>query len=267
MVPESLETASLSELTYEVKGTARANGAAIVGIASVSSIPLTVPLLPVTKVMQAASTVVVFGIPMLRGSIESESLFSTMATTNASYREEEMVGLRVGRLLEEKGYRAAMVTPASPIEMSKDTKGFLGDISLRHVAVGAGLGIIGKNRLLMTRQWGPRIRLGAVVTDALLITDSPLSENLCDDCGICVQTCPAEALNTHTLKDAIKCLGKQQKWGLAAHIRYMQKLVESPLEEQKAMLRDPEYWNLYQAQSITLMYTCYECVNCCPVGK
>jgi hypothetical protein len=39
------------------------------------------------------------------------------------------------------------------------------------------------------------------------------------------------------------------------------------MEQQKVMLRSPEYWNLYQAQSVTLLYTCYECVNCCPVGR
>jgi len=82
-----------------------------------------------------------------------------------------------------------------------------------------------------------------------------------------VQSCPAQALNTHTLKDAVKCLNKQQKWGMAAHIQFMQKLLEAPLEQQKEMLRGPEYWNIYQAQSVTLLYTCYECVNCCPAGR
>ena len=258
---------SSQEFTREVKAAAIANGAALVGVAAIESIPQCTPPLPVTKVMTQARSVVVFAIPMLRGSIESPSLFSAMISTHATYKEEEILELRLGRLLEERGYRAAMVVPASPIEMSSETRGLLGDISLRHAAVGAGLGTIGKSRLLLTRKWGPRVRLGAVVTDAALEADRPMAERFCDDCDLCVQSCPAQALSTHTLKDAVKCLGKQMKWGMVAHIQFMQKLVEAPLEQQKEMLRSPEYWNIYQAQSVGLMYTCYECINCCPVGR
>ena len=258
---------SAHELTREIKAAAIAGGAALVGVAATESIPPCTPPLPVTRVMPGARSVVVFAIPMLRGSIESPSLFSAMISTHAIYREEELLTLRLARLIEERGYRAAMIVPASPIEMSRETRGLLGDISLRHVAVGAGLGTIGKSRLLLTHRWGPRVRLGAVVTNALLEADKPIKEELCGDCDLCVQSCPAQALNSHTLKDAVKCLNKQQKWGMAAHIQFMQKLLESPPEQQKAMLRDPEYWNLYQAQSVTLMYTCYECINCCPVGE
>jgi len=257
----------IQEFTRELKATAIANGAALVGVAAVESIPSCTPQLPVTKVMPEARSVIVFATPMLRGSIESSSLFSAMISTHATYRETEILELRLGRLLEERGHRAAVIVPASPVEMSSETRGLLGDISLRHAAVGAGLGVIGKNRLLITHKWGPRVRLGAVVTDANLVVDKPMAEQLCDECDLCVQSCPAEALNTHTLKDAVKCLGKQQKWGMAKHVQYMQKLLEAPLEQQKSMLRDPEYWNIYQAQSVTLMYTCYECINSCPVGR
>ena len=255
------------ESTKEIKAAALARGAALVGVAGAESIPACTPPLPVTNVMPEARSVVVFAIPMLRGSIESPSLFSAMISTHAIYKEEEILSFELGRLIEARGYRAAMVVPASPIEMSRETKGLLGDVSLRHAAVGAGLGTIGKNRLLLTRKWGPRVRLGAVVTDALLESDAPAVGQVCGDCDLCVQSCPAQALNTHTLKDSVKCLGRQQKWGMAAHIQFMQRLLEAPPEKQKEMLRDPEYWNLYQAQSVTLMYTCYECINCCPVGK
>jgi epoxyqueuosine reductase len=256
----------VQEMSDKIKGVAKDSGADIVGIAEIDAIPDSVPLLPVTKMMPAARTVVVFGIPMLRGSIESPSLHSAAISTHAAYKELERISYAVSKYLEKKGYRAAMVVPASPIEMSKETKGLLGDISLRHVAVGAGLGTIGKNRLLLTEKWGPRVRLGAVVTDAPLCPDKPMKANLCDECDLCIRACPGQALNSNTLKDAVKCLNKQQVYGMAKHIQYWEKLVEAPVERQKEMLRSPEYWNIYQAQSITLFYTCYECLNSCPLG-
>lgn len=263
-----MATTTLASLTEEVKSVALANGASLVGVTTVEAMPQSVPPLPASKVMPSAKTIAVFAIPMLRGSIESPSIPSAMASTHAIYREEDILSHRLGRVLEDNGYLAAMISPASPIEMSKETKGLLGDISLRHAAVGAGIGAIGRNRLLMTPKWGPRVRLGAVVTNAPLLPDRPYSgENPCDECGICVQSCPAQALETHTLKDAVKCLGVQQRYGLAANMRYMEKLLAAPPEQQQAMLRDPEYWNLYQSQSITLFYTCFECLNSCPAGK
>ncbi len=257
----------LQKLTDKLRRLAKSNGAVLVGVARADRIPASVPALPATKLMADARTVFVFAVPMLRGSIESPSLSSAMTSTHAIYKEEDILSHRVGLALEENGYRAALVAAASPIEMSRETKGLLGDISLRHVAEAAGIGRIGRNRLLLTPKYGPRVRLGAVVTNAPLIEDSSLAENPCDDCGLCVQACPAKALDTHTVKDAVKCLGKQQTWGLAANIRFVEKLLDAPPEQQKAMLRDPEYWNLYQAQSNTLLYTCYECLNSCPVGK
>lgn len=254
-------------LTGRLKTLAMENGATLAGVAAVESIPSSVPPLPPSKVMASARTVFVFAVPMLRGSIESPSLHTAMNSTNAIYREEDILSHRLGLLIEDSGYRAALVSAASPIEMSNETKGLLGDISLRHAAVAAGLGHIGTNRLLLTPKYGPRVRLGAVVTDAPLTPDSPLKYNPCDDCGLCVKACPAGALHTHTFKDAVKCLGKQQAWGMAANLRFMEKLLAAPPEQQKQMLRDPEYWNLYQAQSITLLYTCYACLNSCPVGR
>jgi hypothetical protein len=76
---------SSQEFTREVKAAAIANGAALVGVATIESIPPCTPPLPVTKVMPEAQRVVVFAIPMLRGSIESPSLFSAMISTHATY--------------------------------------------------------------------------------------------------------------------------------------------------------------------------------------
>ncbi|MCX5995074.1 MAG: hypothetical protein NTV59_03645, partial [Chloroflexi bacterium] len=90
---------SAEEFTKEIKATAIANGAALVGVTAIESIPPCTPPLPVTKVMSEARSVVVFAIPMLRGSIESPSIFSAMISTHAAYKEMEILTLRLGRLL------------------------------------------------------------------------------------------------------------------------------------------------------------------------
>jgi epoxyqueuosine reductase QueG len=72
------------------------------------------------------------------------------------------------------------------------------NLSYRHMAVEAGLGEIGVNNLLLTPEYGPRVRFVALVTDAPLEPGSPLERRLCrpDRCGAaCVRSCPAGALS------------------------------------------------------------------------
>lgn len=69
-----------------------------------------------------------------------------------------------------------------------------GEYSQKRAAVRAGLGWIGKNTLLVTPRYGPRVRLATILTDC----DLPLSpEAVLPDCGycsICVDCCPSMSL-------------------------------------------------------------------------
>ncbi len=70
------------------------------------------------------------------------------------------------------------------------------DISHKMVATRAGLGWIGKTDLLVTKQFGPRLRLVTV----LLKNDpgyhaKPIEKSRCGNCVICVDKCPAKAAN------------------------------------------------------------------------
>lgn len=67
------------------------------------------------------------------------------------------------------------------------------------VAVSAGLGVFGRHGLLLTPEYGSRIRLGVVTTDLPLIPDTVKQNNLkalCDYCDKCVRTCPGKAIPT-----------------------------------------------------------------------
>ena len=58
----------------------------------------------------------------------------------------------------------------------------------------AGLGWIGKNCLLITREHGPRVRFISVLTNAPLKTvDDPIAQQ-CNDCIECMKACPVKAI-------------------------------------------------------------------------
>ena len=71
------------------------------------------------------------------------------------------------------------------------------DVPLVPLAVDAGLGETGRLGYLMTKDFGPRVRLGAVTTDIPLIPDNPVDigvEDFCRICKKCAHCCPSNSI-------------------------------------------------------------------------
>ncbi len=65
------------------------------------------------------------------------------------------------------------------------------------LAVDAGLGELGRNGYLITKEYGPRVRLGAVTTDLPLVPDKPVDigvKDFCDICKKCSVCCPSNSI-------------------------------------------------------------------------
>jgi len=114
------------------------------------------------------------------------------------------------RILDEIAFHTAAIIQgdgfkALPIPASQvlDTVDWHGGISHKAVARMAGLGWQGKSLLVVTPQYGPRIRLVTVLTDAPLHSNSPV-KNLCGECTLCRDACPAEAIKGVGTKDFYK---------------------------------------------------------------
>ncbi len=75
----------------------------------------------------------------------------------------------------------------------------------RALAFRAGLGIIGKNRMLVNPRLGPQILLGEIVTNLELDPDKPMTES-CPGCDSCIVACPTGALKPDGSFDATKCI-------------------------------------------------------------
>jgi len=102
----------------------------------------------------------------------------------------DSMAIRTSNLIQSSGYEALPI-PASQTMNEKELEGL---IPHKTVATRAGLGWIGKNALLITPQYGPRVRLASVLTNASLKPSQPISESKCGKCLLCVKACPAGAL-------------------------------------------------------------------------
>lgn len=108
----------------------------------------------------------------------------------ASNRVLDEIALKAANRLQRAGHRALPV-PAAQI---LDRQNWYGAISHKAVARMAGLGWQGKNLLLITPEYGSRVRLVTLLTDAPLAIDGPI-ENLCGKCRLCVDACPVDAIH------------------------------------------------------------------------
>jgi len=112
--------------------------------------------------------------------------------SNFISQELDRIGYSMARFLERKGFKAYHQMASTG---GVDQRYLIGLLSLKHMAVQAGLGEFGRNGLLITPEFGPRVRLTAVVTDAEIEPDNSLSKDFCSSCkDLCVLSCPSKAL-------------------------------------------------------------------------
>lgn len=67
------------------------------------------------------------------------------------------------------------------------------------MAIDAGLGELGRNGLLVTPKYGPRVRLAKVITDLPMTADTPIKfgvTEFCESCMLCAEDCPSASIST-----------------------------------------------------------------------
>lgn len=109
------------------------------------------------------------------------------------------------------------------------------------VARRAGIGFIGKNGLVISKEFGSYMFLGELVTNLVIEADSPVDYD-CGDCNRCVTACPTSCLLGDSTMDARRCLSFQT--------------------QDKGMM-DLEF----RKKMKTVIYGCDICQICCPYNK
>lgn len=93
--------------------------------------------------------------------------------------------------IKQRGFRSQALAASE----RTDTVNYAGDFPHKTAATRAGLGWIGRHCQLITRPFGPWVRLGTVFTDMDLPCGPAVERHYCGTCKRCVEACPAKALS------------------------------------------------------------------------
>jgi epoxyqueuosine reductase QueG len=226
------------ELKKAIVRQAKKAGATLAGFASVSrweEYGETAPLFFPQNVFPFARTVIVAGVPVLIPMLDTTPSIVYSELYNTTNRLLDEIAYRLSVFLQAKNFRTAFFPRDAYGDISVLVKH--PETAFSHVLAAkyAGLGTIGYNHTLLTKDYGPRVRFVSVLTEAEVKPDAVQEKELCIRCGLCGKCCP-----TNAFYDMGKPIAYMNKHKCA---RYHQKLREQ------------------------YRYPCGVCIKVCPVGK
>ncbi len=142
-------------------------------------------------------SVIVFGIALPKGLYEVDPRLIYEHFNESVFPKVDEIAFQLSKHFEEEYDGIGVPIPCDePYEYwDADKKEGKGLLSMKHAAVNAGLGNIGKSTLLLNPKYGNRLTIGVVLTDLEFVSDD-YSESIClDSCGLCIKNCPVLAIN------------------------------------------------------------------------
>ncbi len=190
------------------------------------------PCRALERVPQAARSVVVFAFPYLLPEEKYEGLNVSRYAVSSDYHEI------AGKRLESGAEKLSSLFPGEKFVPFIDNS----PVPEVKAAVLSGIGVTGRNSLLITEKYGSFVFLGEIITTADL-EPTPGIKSVCDGCGLCAEACPTGAIKDGYI-DKELCLSRisQRKGELT--------------ESEKALIKETG-----------CAWGCDICQNVCPMNK
>lgn len=180
----------------EIKEILVKHGADICGVASIGRFDDAPEGFHPKDIYSECKSVIVFGVALPKGL--------TKVSPSLIYEHFNYIGPveldRIGFFSSgeiERTYQNAIAVPIpadNPYEYW-DANNMIGKglLSMKHAAVKAGIGQMGKSTLLLNSKFGNLLSIGAILTNLELPSD-PYAEDICiKSCRLCLDRCPVKA--------------------------------------------------------------------------
>lgn len=185
----------------EIKSTAWELGADICGIAPVDRFSSAPKGFHPNDIYNDCHSVLVFAKKLPIESLFASSCIPYTYINRVIIEEVDGLTLTLSRKLEYLAVKNVPVPSDDPSEYWEPHRSYArGILSLRHAGQLAGLGVLGKNTLLINDRLGNMIQIGALLLNLRLEGDPIATYEACkEDCQLCIRSCPKSALDGTTV--------------------------------------------------------------------
>ena len=142
------------------------------------------------------ASVIVFAIGLPTEALFAESLVPYSHLNTLAIQKVDQMTFAISTALDRIGVKNVLVPSDDPYEFFDiETQHGQGILSMRHAAALAGLGRIGRNALLINKDFGNMLQIGALLTSEILESDPLADYEVCPPrCMRCLDACPSNAL-------------------------------------------------------------------------
>ena len=248
----------MKEIMEEMASLFTQNNIPVFGIAQASSLETEPSGYRPSDMLALAKSILCLGIPVSKGIFKCQERSEWMYWRAASiyYRNIDAVLMRACSIIEEKGEVAVPIYTCFPYDV-KGKGDFWGYVSLIKMAEAVGVGKVGKNGLLFSSKYGPRLLLGGIVTTASLLsmTRPEKDEKGCPkECFVCQEQCPVKAIEKGGKVDRVACIKYSMRSPIFSNL----------MKTGNFGSEDVQMINHVTAVDDHSMYRCIQCVSVCP---
>lgn len=193
------------EIEDKIKQAVIRQGADICGVANIAAFGEAPASFHPTDIFPGCRSAVVFARRMPRGTALVSPRIVYNRFNDLNVLEVDRIAYGAALDIEKLGAVAVPLPSDSPYdEWNEENLRGQGILSMRHAAVLAGLGRLGRNTLVINEHLGNMMTIGAILTDLDLKSDPPAKELCLHNCRRCLENCPTQALDGTTV-DQKRC--------------------------------------------------------------
>lgn len=162
-----------------------------------------------------AKTVIVIGLPVQLPIVETAPSIYYHELYETVNNALDTKAYEISNFLIQNGYPSIYVPRDCYGDIDVLLEKPCAFFSHKHAAYLAGLGSFGQNNVLLTPEYGPRVRFTSIFTTAEIEGSEIKNENLCTRCFACVRQCPVGAVKEEgdfpPIVDKISCAQRSKK--------------------------------------------------------